>query len=498
VRRREFIRATACAGAAFIPLSRVWAAEPSSSARSGSDLPARSLSGAEITLARTDVASLAASLQGELLLPDSARYEKARQVWNGSVDKRPALIAACAGASDVMRAVTFAREYKLLTAVRAGGHSTSGKSTCEGGIMIDLSPMRGVRVDPGSRTAYLEPGTLLGQLDRECAAFGLATTAGTVSNTGAAGLTLGGGFGRLGSRFGLACDNLRAADVITADGRFVHASETENADLLWGLRGGGGNFGVVTSLEYQLHEMSPTIVGGIYSWPFKQAKQVLDFHADFAPRKPDALCTDLILRSAPGTEPSLSIVVCWSGDPAEGERVMEPLRKLARTAKGNVGEIPYVKLQSTFDGGFPDGRKYYQKSGLVRTLGQSAIETLIDVFQTPRPQPLTMQLQGLGGAANRVAPGATAFVHRDALCDMAIITQWENSAESEANMAAMRAVWARLEPFTSGFYVNSRYEDDLKAFRENYGDNYPRLVQLKNKYDPMNLFRLNANVVPAA
>jgi FAD/FMN-containing dehydrogenase len=444
------------------------------------------------------VEDLAASLQGELLLPDNARYEKARRVWNGAVDRHPALIVTCAGASDVIRAVNFAREHKILTAVRAGGHSTSGKSTCDGGIMIDLSPMRGVRVDPFARTAHLEPGTLLGQLDHECAAFALATTVGTVSNTGAAGLTLGGGLGHLGGRFGLACDNLRAADVVTADGRLVRASETQNADLLWGLRGGGGNFGVVTALEYELHEVNPVILGGVLGFSGTQARQVLDFFADYGPRKPDALGLDVGLRSAPGTELGVSMIICWSGEPRAAERALEPIRKLGAPAQGAVGPLPYVRLQSMLDGGFPDGRKYYQKSGLVSSLGRDAIDTLIDVFQTPRPQPLTLLLQTLGGAANRVAPEATAFVHRSALCDMAIITGWDSSDESAANIAAMREIWSRLEPFTSGFYVNSRYENDLKAFRENYGNNYPRLVQLKNKYDPMNLFRLNANVVPDA
>ena len=493
MKRRDFVLNSALATAAYLPFARIVSAQSPAT-----DLPARNLSGSAITLAKNDVADFARSIQGAVLLPDNPRYDQARRVWNGSIDKHPALIAACSGASDIMRSVNFAREHKLLTAVRAGGHSTSGKSTCEGGIMIDLSPMRGVRVDPATRTAYLEPGTLLGQLDRESAAFNLATTAGTVSNTGAAGLTLGGGFGRLCSRFGLACDNLRAADVITADGRFVHTSETENADLLWGLRGGGGNFGVVSSLEYSLHDMSPIVIGGILSWPFKQAREVLDFYAQFAPAKPDILCTDLILRSAPNTDPNLSIVVCWSGNPAEGERALEPLRKLARTAQGAVGPTPYVRLQAMFDGGFPDGRKYYQKSGLLSTLNQPLIETLMDLFQTPRAQPLTMQLQGMGGAAGRVKPEATAFVHRNALWDMAIITNWENAAESDAHIAAMRTVWSRLEPFSNGFYVNSRYEDDVKAFRENYGENYPRLVQLKNKYDPLNLFRLNANVLPTS
>ena len=501
MKRREFLRATACAGAAtWLPFRSGRAADGASASGAGAaaDLPARSLDGAQITLARTDISDLAASLQGELLLPTHARYEQARRVWNGTIDKHPALIASCVGAADVMRAVNFAREHKLLTAVRAGGHSTSGKSTCDGGIMIDLSPMRGVRVDPASRTAYLEPGTLLGQLDRESTAFGLATTAGTVSNTGAAGLTLGGGFGRLGSRFGLACDNLIGADVMTASGKLVRTSEKENPELLWGLRGGGGNFGVVTSLDYRLHQVDPIVLGGMYTWSWKDARAVLDFYADFAPRKPDELCTDLFMRSTPNGEPGVSILACWSADHAAGERALEPLRKLARTAQGNVTATPYVKLQSMFDAGFADGRKYYQKSGLVSTLTPKTIETLMEVFQTKRPYPLTMQLQGMGGAAHRVKPDATAFVHREALWDMGIITNWDNDADSAANIAAMRVLWTQMEPLTHGFYVNSRSEDDPKAFRENYGDNYPRLVKLKNQYDPMNLFRLNANIVPTA
>jgi FAD/FMN-containing dehydrogenase len=488
MKRRDFLRATATAAATWLPFNRGW----------GADHPAVSLTGAEVALSSSDVAELAASMQGELLLPAHGRYEQARRVWNGAIDKRPALIASCRGAADVMRAVDFAREHNLLTAVRAGGHSTSGKSTCDGGIMIDLSPMRGVRVDPGSRTAYLEAGTLLGQLDHETTAFGLATTAGTVSNTGAAGLTLGGGFGRLGSRFGLACDNLKAADVITARGAFVHTSEQENPELLWGLRGAGGNFGVVTSLEYRLHSINPTVLGGMLTWPFEQARQVLEFYADFAPRKPDELCIDLFLRSAPDAQPTVSILVCWSADHAAGERALESIRKLARGAQGAVAATPYVSLQSMFDAGFPDGRRYYQKSGLMSGLTPHAIDTFLEVFQTPRAHNLTVQFQGMGGAAHRVKRDATAFFHREALWDMDLITSWDDPTKSDTHIAGMRAVWAQLEPFTSGFYVNSRYEDDLKAFRDNYGDNYSRLVKLKNQYDPTNLFRLNANVVPTA
>ena len=488
MKRRDFLRMTAAASAAWLPFHRAWAA----------DQPAISLGGAQITLAQSDIADLAASLQGELLLPSHARYEQARRVWNGTVDKHPALIVSCVGAADVMRAVNFAREHKLLSAVRAGGHSTSGKSTCDGGLMIDLSPMRGVRVDPSTRTAYVESGTLLGQFDRECSAFGLATTVGTVSQTGAAGLTLGGGFGRLGSRFGLACDNLKGADVITASGKLVHTSEQENPELLWGLRGAGGNFGVVTSLEYRLHPVSPIVLGGILNWPAAHIREVLEWYADYAPRKPDELCIDLFLRSAPGAEPGLSIVVVWSADHAAGERVIEPIRKLGGGPQGAVAATPYVRMQSIFDAGFVDGRKYYQKSGLVSGLTMQSVDTLMEVLTTPRVHPLTMQLQGMGGAAHRVKPNATAFFHREALWDLNLITSWDDLSKSEPYVAGMRAVWTQIEPLTRGFYVNSRYEDDVKAFRENYADNYPRLVKLKNQYDPLNLFRLNANVVPTA
>jgi hypothetical protein len=244
--------------------------------------------------------------------------------------------------------------------------------------------------------------------------------------------------------------------------------------------------------------MNPIVLGGVLNWPFEQARQVLEFYAEYAPRKPDELCIDLLMRSSPNSPSGLSIVACWSADHAAGERALEPLRKVARAGSGSIVPTPYVRLQSMFDAGFPDGRKYYQKSGLVSALTPKAIDTLIEVFGAKRSHPLTMQLQGMGGAAHRVKPDATAFFHREALWDMAIITNWDNPAETEANIAAMRTVWKQMEPLTSGFYVNSRHEDDLKAFRENYGDNYPRLAKLKNQYDPGNLFRLNANIVPAA
>jgi len=498
MKRRGFLQAAlsmGARGAAPSALSRIVLAQDR---RSWTALPARSLSGSGIVLEAADIGELAAGLHGVLLVPSDPRYEAARRVWNGSIDKHPALIVACKDSADVVRAVNFAREHGLLTAVRAGGHSTSGKSTCEGGIMIDLSPLRGVSVDPSARTARMQPGTLLGEFDRECAKFNLATTLGTVSLTGAAGLTLGGGLGRLGSHFGLACDNLQAAVVVTASGQIVHTSESDNPELLWGLRGGGGNFGVLSALEYRLHPMQPLVIGGVMEWPWDAARQVVEFYAEHFPGKPDPLSMDLLLRSMPGAAPTVGMSVCWSGSLTAGERALGPLRKLARLGRDEVRAVPYVAVQGMFDGAFPDGRRYYQKSGLLRTLGGSSIDLFLNTVGTPRAMPLVLQLQGLGGAAGRVKPGDTAFVHRDARWDMAVITQWDDAAQSAANTQAMHEIWARLEPLTDGFYVNSRYEDSAKAFRENYGSNYPRLVRLKTRYDPMNLFRLNANVAPAA
>ena len=374
MKRREFLRTSAlAASAAWLPFHRAWAA----------DQPAMTLTGSQISLREKDIADLAASLQGELLLPTHARYEQARQVWNGSIDKRPALIASCVGASDVMHAVNFAREHKLLTAVRAGGHSTSGKSTCDGGIMIDLSPMRGVRVDPASRTAYLEPGTLLGQLDRECAAFGLATTAGTVSDTGAAGLTLGGGFGRLGSHFGLACDNLRGADVITASGKLVHTSEKENPELLWGLRGGGGNFGVVTSLEYRLHRDEPDGARRhARTGRATRCAEVLEFYADYA----SAQAGRAVHRSVPALRAGRGAWRVDRGVLVRGSRGRrEGARAAARARAHGAGHASRRRRTSGCNRCSTrvsrTGASTTRSPGSSSVLTQKSVDTLMEVFR---------------------------------------------------------------------------------------------------------------------
>ena len=491
MRRRRFLQA-ALGAAAFLPARSLLGSPLSPSAPS--EIFVRLLSGGTGTLARVDIAELAASLSGHLLLAKDDGYEQARQVWNGAFNKHPALIARCAGASDVMQAVNFAREHQLLTAVRAGGHSSSGKSTCDGGIVIDLSPMQAVRVDPAGQTVRLEAGTLLGQLDRETAAFGLVTTAGTVSHTGAAGLTLGGGLGRVCRRFGLTCDNLRAADVITANGRLAHAGEHEDPDLLWGLRGGGGNFGVVTSFELQLHEMNPTIFGGVIQWPFEQAREVLSFYADYSFHAPDELNLDVNILWPPGQDAYVEIDVCWCGDLAKGEQVLQPLRRLGRPRLDALARMPYVKLQSSSDPYFPFGRHRYIKSAFTRELGPELIDTILRVFPA-QPHGLAIILTASGGAVGRVPPAATAFFNRDARHWLIAITEWVDPAETDERVAFTRRTWKEFERFASGYYINAITAEE-ESRNSVYGYNLARLMTLKAKYDPGNLFRLNTNVAP--
>lgn len=493
MQRRKFVQASLGAFA-LLPTGALFARYAASAART-SDLPARTLTGGATTLRGTDVADFAAGLRGQLLLPDDAGYDAARKVWNGAFDKHPALIARCSGAADVRRCVDFARAHQLLTAVRAGGHSSSGKSTCEGGVMIDLSLMQEVQVDPLARTARVSAGARLGQLDHETAAFGLVTTAGTISDTGAAGLTLGGGVGRLARRFGLACDNLRAAHVVTADSRFVRASERENADLLWGLRGGGGNFGVVTSLEYRLHEMNPTILGGTIRWPLEQAREVLRFHADFSLSAPDVLNTDVAVVRPPAGDPFIEVEACWCADHSKGEQALRPLRRLGRPLEDGIALMPYVKLQSSADVFFPQGLRRYVKSAFTRALSPQALDTALDVFRRT-PHELAIIFAHSGGAIGRVPTGATAFLNRDSRYWMIAISNWTDPADTEPRVASMRRLWKELEPFGYGYYVNAMTEDEESKEREVYGSNYARMASLKKKYDPTNLFRLNANVKP--
>jgi len=489
MKRRQFV-------GAGLSLAAAWPLRGYAKALKGvSEVAAKSLDGADLTLAGSAVEAFAASLRGDLLLQGHAAYNARRRVWNGMFDRKPALIACCTGAADVQAAVKFAREYRLLTAVRAGGHSVSGKSTCEGGLVIDLQQMQGVRVDPKLQRANLDAGSLLGLLDRESAKHKLATTAGIVSHTGAAGLTLSGGFGRLGRRFGLACDNVASFEVVTADGKLLRASDDENPDLFWGMRGGGGNFGVATSIEYRLHPMNPDVIGGMVAWPWEQARDAARFYRDLAANAPDTVNLTPQWFWYDGA-PVFGVGVCWSGDLAAGEAWLKPLRAFGKPAWDDVGPRRYVKVQSGADEYFPHGIHSYAKNGFLGGLTDDGIDLIMDVL-TRTPGLYDMFCDHCGGAYSRVAADATAFPRRDMAFTLEIWSGWPTSDGIDEKVGKMRAAWRALEPLTQGLYTNYAGGDTEARYRENFGANLDRLVALKAKHDPLNLFRLNANVPPS-
>jgi FAD/FMN-containing dehydrogenase len=488
MKRRSFCTAAlAVTAASVVPFRRAFAAE----------VPALTKTGAEILLSSADVDDLRAGLRGQLLLTGQDGYDEARRIWNGSFDRKPALIARCAGAADVMRAASFAKSHDLLVAVRGGGHSVSGQSVCDGGLMIDLSRMRGIRVDPQARRARAEPGVLLGELDRETLAFGLATPAGTVSHTGIAGLTLGGGFGRIARKYGLTCDNLVGADVVTADGRLVHASTDENPDLLWGLKGGGGNFGVVTSFEYQLHVVDPMMYGGLIIYPLSAARDVLRFFADFALEAPDELNLDAALITLPDGNRVFAFDTCYSGPLADAERVFAPLRSVSPPLQDLAGPAPYVRMQASLDEMYHVGIKAYERSGFLRRIERNLVDEILERLAEGNLPTTQVLFVHHGGAIARVRPDATAFWRRDPAHSILVQGHWSDPADSDAIMGWCRGAWDAIESHTNGFYVNTIAEDDpQRRVRGTYGDNYARLVALKNQYDPTNLFRRNANIEP--
>jgi hypothetical protein len=463
------------------------------------DVSAIGLDGRALNLKGGDIDDLRGGVRGEVLSADQSGYETARRLWNPVFDKKPALIVRCVGAADVRTAVQFAAGHGLLTAVRGGGHSLSGQSACDGGIMIDLSPMRSVEVDPIAKTARVEAGALLGQLDRESLAFNLATPVGTAADTGVAGLTLGGGVGRIGRRYGLTCDNLIGAEVVTADGSWMRTSASENADLLWALRGGGGNFGVVTTFTYRLHEVNPIMYGGDITFPLKGARQLLRSFADFAAAAPDELYSDIDLGTDSKGARYVGFNVCYCGPAAEAERAVAPLRKLGKADTDELAPAPYAKLQGSADlrGVSPLG--FYGKGGLVSGLTPAIIDSLVGALENAPSAGIWIWMQHQGGAISRVSPNATAYFNRGASHNLGIANLWKMPAEDAAhNTEWVRKVWTQIEPLTHGQYVNLAATDDRDArVHAAYGDNYPRLAALKKRYDPNNLFRLNANIKPA-
>ncbi len=454
------------------------------------------------------LAALAPDFRGELLRPGDGGYEGARRVWNGMIDRRPGLIARCTGAGDVQAAIRVARELRLLVAVRGGGHNVAGNAVCDGGMVIDLSPLRGVVVDPASRTARVQAGVTLGELDRETQRFGLATTGGLVSTTGVAGLTLGGGLGWLARTLGTACDNLVSAQVVTPDGEIVTASEPEHPDLFWGLRGGGGNFGVVTSFEYRLHRVGPEVLAGAVFHPLERGEAVLRFFRDFAREAPDELTAIAQVFTA-GPAPFLpaetqgrrlvAIGVCWAGEREAGERALAPLRSFGSPVADVIGPIAYTALQSGSDAAFPAGRHNYWKSSFLDEISDGAIAVALEhAERAPSPSSL-FYLEHLEGAIGRVPAGETAFVHRDAAFDFNVLAMWEDPADTEENVAWARGFWAAMQPYARrGVYVNNLGGEGERRVREAYGEaTYARLVELKDRYDPHNLLRLNQNIRPS-
>ena len=435
-------------------------------------------------------------LPGDVLHPGDAGYDAARSVFNAMVDRRPLAVVRCHGTDDVARGIAFAREHDLALSVRGGGHNVAGNAVCVGGIMLDLSPLKALHVDPVARTAAAGAGLLLGDLDRGTAAHGLATPLGVMSGTGIAGLTLGGGLGWLASRHGLACDNLIGAEVVTAGGDVLRVAADEHGDLLWGLRGGGGNLGVVTTFGYRLHPVT-TVLAGAIGYPWRSARDVLRVHDDLVADAPDELATAVSLGLGPDREPAVTIAVCWCGPLDDGEQVLAPLRGSGRPVLDTVAPIPFVDWQCAPDAGYPRGRQHYWKSGYLRELTDAAVDVLLDVVPAMPSTASGIGLQGLRGAASRVPADATAFPHRTPQYDLLILGQWPDPADSARNVAWARAAFDALRPhLADAVYVNNLGAEGPDRVRAAYGANHARLVELKRRYDPANVFRLNQNVAP--
>jgi FAD/FMN-containing dehydrogenase len=458
-----------------------------------------------VALGEATTRELREALRGELVLPGEAAYDEARSVWNGMIDRRPALIVRCTGPSDVKAAIGFARSEGLDAAVRGGGHNVAGNATCDGGLVIDLSPMKGIRVDAEARTVRAQGGVTWGELDAETQAHGLATTGGLVTTTGIAGFTLGGGIGWLMRKHGLACDNLIAADMITADGQTIHASESENAELLWGLRGGGGNFGVVTEFEYRLHPV-PQIYGGLLAWPADAGRDVLKFWREWVNDTPDELCTMAAFLYAP-PEPFVPPEVvghpifglaCFHLDPDRAEEDFRPLRELG-PAVDVVGPIPYAGIQGMFDAGTPRGSRNYWRSGYVQELTDEAIDTIVAAVPgIPHPMG-QLHVHQMGGAMSRVGQGATAFGSREVPFLMNYIGLWLDPAEDERNVAWVKDASDAMASYGTGqSYVNFLADEGDAGVASAYeAETFTRLQGLKAHYDPTNFFHLNQNIKPA-
>ena len=452
--------------------------------------------GSETGVKEEALEALAWCMRGPLLTPESDGYEAARQVWNGMIDHKPAIIGRCAGTADVKACVEFARQHDLLVSVRGGGHNFGGKSVVEGGFMIDLADMRATHVDPARLRARAGGGAKWVDFDTETQVFGLATTGGTVGDTGIGGLTLGGGIGWLGGKYGLACDNLVSADVVLADGRVVTASADQNDDLFWGLRGGSGNFGIVTSFEYQVHHVPQVLAGPVFH-PFPVAARVLNFYGEFNRNVPDELTTGCALLHSPDGMPVAGVIGCWNGPVDAGQQALRELRDFGPPVVDEIQPMPYGAIQAALDEPLPVGNRYYSKGHLIGHLTEDLIAVLVDAYQrVPTPGSFVI-LQALGNAAKRVDPAATAFSHRHAEYELTILAGWTDRADDERCVRWVRELYDAAEPFGIGHYVNSLVED-MPVESAYQPDTLERLSALKATYDPTNFFRMNPNIPPSA
>ncbi len=470
-------------------------------------LEATTLSGTNIILSDEAVEEFKNKLRGQMILPDDDGYDEARTLYNAMIDRRPALIIRCAGVSDVIDSVNFARDNNLLLAVRGAGHNVAGLATCDGGMVIDLTQMKGMRIDLAAKTVRGEPGLTWSELNHDLQGFGLAATGGFISTTGIGGLTLGGGLGWLIRQHGLACDNLTSADVVTADGQFLTASETQNQDLFWGIRGGGGNFGVVVSFEFRIHPVG-TVLAGLVAHPIAKAKEALRFWRDFEATAPEEFTAGAALLTAPpapfvpeevhGTH-VCGIVGVYNGDLDTGEKAIRPIREYGPPVVDIYQPMPYTAAQAMLDDFFPSGYRNYWKSSILRELSDDAIDTIVAHFeQVPSPMTLVIIEHNGEGAMNRVDASETAFGHRDWSYNFLITSIWADAADDEKNIAWTRGLWDAVQPFAKDeVYVNYLDEEGDDRVKEAYApQTYERLVDLKNKYDPKNLFRRNQNIKP--
>jgi FAD/FMN-containing dehydrogenase len=446
-------------------------------------------------------------LRGQVLRPGDAAYDEARQIWNATIDRKPALIARCTSTEDVLECVKFARDTELLVSVRGGGHNIAGNAVCDDGLMIDLSPMKSVQIDTKARRASVGPGCTLGDFDAAAQAYGLATPLGINSTTGVAGLTLGGGFGWLSRKHGMTVDNLLAAEVVTADGRRLRASATENDDLFWGLRGGGGNFGIVTRFDFQLHPVGPQVLSGLIVYPFDEAKSVLAKFARFTQAMPDELNVWMVTRKAPplpflpaavhGKE-IVALALCYVGDPAKGEKLIAPLRSFGTPVGEHVGVQPFTAWQQAFDPLLTKGARNYWKSHNFSQLSDGAIDSIVEYAGKLPSAQCEIFVGTIGAQTTRVAPEAMAYSSRDANYVMNVHGRWESPAEDERCIAWAREFFAKSKPFaSSGAYINFLTQEEADRIAFAYGPTYQRLAGIKKKYDPTNFFRMNQNIKPS-